>query len=146
MLAWAAFAGGRCRADRRTPVARILIVDDDLAFRFEIRKALVAKGHAVIDTDTPEREHVKSAPKPELIIIDLNMPVMDGDVLASFFVSEWQVRTPIYLWSAGSQEELAARAESVDVAGFFSKVGSIEELVAEIEAVVPPEAPGDDGP
>ncbi|MBF0248617.1 MAG: response regulator [Alphaproteobacteria bacterium] len=58
---------------------KILTVDDDAQVRKLIERFLVAKGHEVVTAENGEQGvAVAKGERPDLIIMDLNMPVMDG--------------------------------------------------------------------
>lgn len=60
-------------------MAKILVVDDDGDLRELIRRMIVAKGHSVeTAADGEQGVRAAQASTPDLILMDLNMPVMDG--------------------------------------------------------------------
>src|ERR1051326_561165 len=59
--------------------ARILVVDDDPQIRRVLRTALVAQGYEAIDARNGEEAIERlNEEKPDLIILDVNMPRMNG--------------------------------------------------------------------
>ena len=61
------------------PTARIMIVDDDPQIRRVLRTALVAQGYEVMDARNGEEALEKLRDeKVDLIVLDMNMPGMDG--------------------------------------------------------------------
>ena len=75
-------AGG---AERPADGARVLVVDDDLDARSALADVLEEEGYEVACARNGKEalEHLRSLPRPSLIILDLLMPEMDG----------WQFRT-----------------------------------------------------
>ena len=65
--------------DKESPVARILIIDDELLVRMTLRGMLESAGHEVLEA-TNGREGIEQCKinPPNLIITDLIMPEMDG--------------------------------------------------------------------
>jgi len=60
-------------------VARILVVDDDKAVRLLLRAVLERRGHAVVEAaDGDEGLRCYRAAPTDLVITDIQMPVMDG--------------------------------------------------------------------
>jgi signal transduction histidine kinase len=60
-------------------VARILHIEDDPANRLLVRKLLIAEGHQVIDAiDGLEGVRLALSERPELVLVDLNLPGLDG--------------------------------------------------------------------
>ncbi len=117
-------------------MAQVVFVDDDEKLLAEIRGAFEGEGWSVQATDSPEREHVKIRPRPAVILIDLDMPLMDGDVLCSFLIHEWGVKSPIYLYSSHTEEELKARWEGSGAAGYVCKSWGIERLVEIVRGLI----------
>jgi two-component system KDP operon response regulator KdpE len=70
-------AGARCRY--RPNVAQLLLVEDDPAIRQSLVRALSERGHAVTSTTTAmdALQQVVAAP-PDLVILDLGLPGLDG--------------------------------------------------------------------
>ena len=60
--------------------ARVLIVDDSSTVRMIISKVITDLGHSVVGTAENGREAVQQLDeaKPDLILLDIEMPVMDG--------------------------------------------------------------------
>ena len=60
-------------------MSKVLVVDDDALIRFTVKKLLEARGHEVI-VAAGGKEGIKAAAKhrPDLIILDICMPDMDG--------------------------------------------------------------------
>jgi two-component system, chemotaxis family, chemotaxis protein CheY len=60
-------------------VARILVVDDDNAIRLLLRSMLERRGHSVVEAENGAEglQYYRTAPA-DLVITDIQMPVMDG--------------------------------------------------------------------
>jgi two-component system, chemotaxis family, chemotaxis protein CheY len=60
-------------------VARILVVDDDNAIRLLLRSMLERRGHSVVEAENGAEglQYYRAAPA-DLVITDIQMPVMDG--------------------------------------------------------------------
>jgi len=67
------------RGDGRIGVTTILVVDDSTAIRRILRRALEGAGHRVVEAaDGKEGLEVCRAEHPDLVLLDVDMPVMDG--------------------------------------------------------------------
>lgn len=64
---------------RRTPVQKVLVVDDDPAARYLVRAHLADTRFEIVEAaDGPEALRRAEAERPDMIILDLVMPAMDG--------------------------------------------------------------------
>ena len=64
-------------------MSKILVVDDSKLILEAVKESLVSDGHQVILTDNPlEVPHLIREQHPDLVLIDLNMPTMRGNVVA----------------------------------------------------------------
>src|SRR6185369_17662504 len=62
-----------------TSMARILHIEDDPGNRLLVRKLLQAAGHSVTDAaDGLEGVQLACAERPDLVLVDLNLPGLDG--------------------------------------------------------------------
>ncbi|MFN7132708.1 MAG: response regulator transcription factor [Myxococcales bacterium] len=111
----------------------ILIVDDDADLRDVLKQVLEDEGHvvAVARNGVEALQYLRNAVKPQLILLDLMMPTMDG----------WQFRTeqlkdsglaeiPVVVLSATNQ--LSQRAEPLHARATLNKPISIDELLAAV--------------
>ena len=66
-------------AEGGNPVAQILIVDDEPDVRFVLKIAFEAKGHEIVEAHhgVAALERVKDS-RPDLVVTDVMMPVLDG--------------------------------------------------------------------
>lgn len=120
-------------------VPKVLVVDDDPDNLRMVSRFLQAKGLAVSVTSSPfEVTGLIRAEEPDVIILDVMMPALDGEAVAKFVRSEWpEDRPQIIFYSAidgGPLRELAKRVpRSVAVpktAGLRALHEAIEALVA----------------
>ena len=114
---------------------RILAVDDDdQALRY-IRDALVKPGYAVIATGDPEDvPRLVEEEKPDLVLLDLMLPGVDGIDLMKEIMSARDV--PVIFVSAYGQDQLVARAFEMGADDYVVKPFSPTELVARIRAAL----------
>ena len=114
------------REDKLKPTAEtILIVDDDAIIRDMLRTELEAAGFSVIETENPALVlQMVMQQSPDAVILDVTMPLLDGDRLAGLIVnfrasSESQVK--VFFFSSRPPDELQAMVDAVGVDGFFEK-------------------------
>jgi two-component system KDP operon response regulator KdpE len=112
---------------------RVLVVEDDAPIRRSIVAQLRAAGYDVIEAaDGREAISVTRRDKPDLILTDLAMPVVDGFVLIATLRKI--VTTPIVVLSVRGGEADRVRALDLGADDFVSKPFSVAELLARIRA------------
>lgn len=109
----------------------ILVVEDDRPIRNFITASLKAQGFKYIETDKGMEAIVLSmSHKPDLIILDLGLPDMDGiDVITK--VREWS-KIPIIIVSARENERQKIEALDKGADDYLTKPFGIGELLARI--------------
>ena len=115
---------------------RILIVDDSPIILAAAKHALVAAGYEVETRGSVEEVGARGADGFHLILMDVQMPELYGDDVASVLRHERQIRTPIYLFSTLDETELRQRAADAHVDGFISKQAGTDHLVAEVKRIL----------
>jgi len=113
----------------------ILIVDDEADLRNAVAALLQDEGYAVRTACDGERalQAVASAP-PDLILLDLQMPVMDGTAFADAYHRLAGPHAPIVVCSTQSQEMLT---NGLREAPFLRKPFDIERLLALVASLLP---------
>jgi DNA-binding NarL/FixJ family response regulator len=101
---------------------RAIIADDHAFFRIEVRTILEKRGDIEVHEASDGAEAVAKAVKlkPDVVILDLNMPVMSGYGAAAE-LCRLLPETPILFFSMQGRTQLAADARSIGVQGFVSK-------------------------
>lgn len=115
---------------------RILMVDDSPIILEACSHALVAAGYEVETREGIEDLGAKGSEGFDLILMDVQMPELFGDDVASIMRHEREVRTPIYLFSTLAVDELRERANDARVDGFISKTEGTSHLVAEVTKIL----------
>jgi DNA-binding response OmpR family regulator len=72
----------------------------------------------------------------DLILMDVQMPELYGDDVASVLRNERKVTTPIYLFSSLAPHELAERAQAAGVDGFIHKGEGLDHLLDRVRAIL----------
>jgi two-component system KDP operon response regulator KdpE len=108
---------------------RVLIVDDERAIRRYLRTALEAQGYAVFEAvNGMEALSSVAAARPDLIILDLGLPDLDG-VEVTRRIREW-TQIPIIILSVRDQEQDKIEALDVGADDYLTKPFSTGELMA----------------
>ncbi len=104
-------------------MAKILFVEDDPLILKIYTTRLSADGHEVVTAENGEDGLAKAnESKPDLIVLDVMMPKMDGfAVLEKLRIQEQFKNIPILLYSNLGQEEEIARAKQMGATEFIVK-------------------------
>jgi two-component system, response regulator PdtaR len=111
---------------------RILIAEDETIIRLDLRDLLERSGHEVVAEARDGEEAVALAREhaPELAIMDVRMPKLDGIEAAKTILAERPI--PIVMLTAYGQEELVTRAVEAGVFGYLVKPFREQDLVPAI--------------
>jgi len=123
------------RGDPEKPIRRILLIEDDNGIRSVLRAILEEQGYLVDTAENGSRglEMLRSALAPDLIVLDLRLPIMDG----------WEFRTiqksdpaiggiPVLAISADG----SAQAAAIDAQQYLRKPFSGDQFLAAINQVL----------
>lgn len=114
---------------------KILVVDDEPKIRMFIRANLEARGYEVhLAQDGEEAVEIAARALPDLIILDVNMPRMDG-IEACRRIREW-ADTPIIVLSVGGDEKDKVKALDEGADDYVTKPFGMEELLARIRVAL----------
>ncbi len=115
---------------------RILIVDDQDGPRKTLKSALLNSGYEVIGEGRTGKEAIEFSKglKPDLILMDVKMPEMDG-ITAAKEINQ-RLPVPIIICTAKRDEATIKRAKEAGVMGYLTKPIREEELKATIELAI----------
>src|SRR5579859_8190134 len=112
---------------------KILLVDDHVIVRSGLRNLLGAGCHAQIFEASDGREALQQvrAEKPDLVLLDLNLPGMGGlELLRRILIEDKSTR--ILVLSMHAEPLYVARAMELGARGYLSKNASADELLTAI--------------
>jgi len=112
------------------PVASVLVVEDDEDVRDAIRFALMDEGYDVAcAADGIEAlDYLRRAPRPELILLDMMMPRMDGAEFRAAQVEDPAIATiPVVLVTADARA--LQRMKSMEARAYLKKPVSLDQLL-----------------
>ena len=115
---------------------RVIIADDESLIRMDLREMLTNQGYLVVGEVGDGRSAVNLARelRPDIVIMDIKMPDMDG-IEAAKVLTEERI-APVLLLSAYSQQELVQRARQAGVAGYMIKPFRESDLPPAIEVAL----------
>ena len=115
---------------------RVIIADDESIIRMDLREMLTNLGYLVVGDVGDGRSAVNLARElgPDVVIMDIKMPDMDG-IEAARILTEEKI-APVLLLSAYSQQDLVERAKEAGVAGYIVKPFRESDLAPAIEVAL----------
>jgi AmiR/NasT family two-component response regulator len=112
---------------------RVIIADDESIIRMDLREMLTNLGYLVVGEvgDGQSAVNLARELKPDIVVMDIKMPDMDGIEAATVLTQE--KIAPVLLLTAFSQKELVDRAREAGVAGYIVKPFRESDLGPSIE-------------
>ncbi len=120
---------------KAVPDKKILIVDDDEEFAKLISLELKSKGYNVILAPNGEEGFKKlKSEKPDLVLLDIKMPEMDGFTFVREMKYDWEVkRIPVMILTGFEPMRDLFKMEGI--AGYFVKWSDKPALIKAIEEI-----------
>ena len=121
-----------------SPVARILVVDDDPSVRVLLRRLLERSGYAVAEVGTGEDalERIRREP-PDLVFLDLQLPDQSGHSILEAIRAEPATRLlPVVMLTGLATSEQKVRAYELGVTDFLAKPFAPDELLPRVRSLV----------
>ena len=110
---------------------RILIAEDETLIRMDLVEMLSESGYEVVGQASNGQEAIDLARelKPDLAILDVKMPILDG-ISAATQIIEF---SPVLMLTAFSQKDLIERASDAGAMAYVVKPFTINDLIPAIE-------------
>jgi AmiR/NasT family two-component response regulator len=117
-------------------LARVVIAEDEAIIRLDLKEILTSAGYEVVGESGRGDEAVAlvAEHRPDLAILDIKMPGMDGLRAAREITSQYQVA--VMLLTAFSQRDLIEEARDAGVAAYLVKPFQARELLPAVAGVL----------
>jgi len=117
----------------KSPI-RIVVAEDEALIRMDLVEMLREAGYEVVGEAADGAQAIELAQlhKPDLAILDVKMPVLDGISAAEKIINI----APVLMLTAFSQRELVERARDAGVMAYVVKPFSIGDLIPAIEIAI----------
>ncbi len=116
-----------------TAARRVVIAEDEALIRMDLAEMLSGEGYDVVGQAADGAEAVRLAEEldPDLVVLDVKMPILDG-ISAAERIAEQRI-APVVILTAFSQRDLVERARDAGAMAYVVKPFSSQDLVPAIE-------------
>lgn len=110
------------------PRPRIVVAEDEALIRMDLAEMLTESGYDVVAAVRDGRSAIEQTRllRPDLVVMDVKMPVLDGITAAETIGSEGLA--PVVMLTAFSDKDLVGRASDAGVMGYVVKPFTIDDL------------------
>lgn len=118
-------------------IRNILVVDDSQVDRMRLETVLKNAGYQVVSADNGQSalDAVKQG-KPDLILMDINMPVMDGFAATRILHNDDEYKDiPVIFVTAKDQKADKAWGQMLGAKGYITKPFSDDEVLAQVRSI-----------
>ncbi len=123
-------------------MATILVVDDELGIRALLSEILTDEGHAVeLAENAAQARAVRERLKPELVLLDIWMPDVDGISLLKEWGASGQLTMPVIMMSGHGTIDTAVEATKFGAMAFLEKPITLQKLLRAVEQALIKPAP-----
>ena len=119
------------------PALRIVIADDEPITRMDLKEFLEERGYSVLGEATDGFDAIEMCKKikPDLVLMDIKMPLLDG-LSAARILQQEQIGATIVLLIAYSEREFIDSAKEIGVSGYLVKPIDEKSIIPCIELAV----------
>jgi response regulator NasT len=118
----------------QNPRVRIVVAEDEALIRMDLVEMLIEAGYEVLAqaADGAQAIELVKEHQPDLAILDVKMPILDGISAAEEIISF----CPVLMLTAFSQRDLVDRARDAGVMAYVLKPFTINDLIPAIEIAI----------
>jgi DNA-binding NtrC family response regulator len=115
-------------------MATILVVDDELGIRALLSEILTDEGHSVeLAENAAQARAVRERVRPDLVLLDIWMPDVDGITLLKEWGSAALLTMPVIMMSGHGTIDTAVEATKVGAIAFLEKPITLQKLLRAVE-------------
>jgi DNA-binding NtrC family response regulator len=115
-------------------MAIILVVDDELGIRALLSEILTDEGHTVeLAENAAQARAVRERLKPDLVLLDIWMPDVDGITLLKEWGATGQLSMPVIMMSGHGTIDTAVEATKFGALAFLEKPITLQKLLRAVE-------------
>jgi DNA-binding NtrC family response regulator len=115
-------------------MATILVVDDELGIRALLSEILTDEGHTVeLAENAAQARQVRESLRPDLVLLDIWMPDVDGVTLLKEWSAGGQLNMPVIMMSGHGTIDTAVEATKFGASAFLEKPITLQKLLRAVE-------------
>lgn len=115
-------------------MASILVVDDEMGIRELLNEILTDEGHSVVAAQNAhEARNARNNLEPDLVLLDIWMPEVDGVTLLKEWSSSGQLTMPVVMMSGHATIDTAVEATRIGAVNFLEKPIALQKLLKTVE-------------
>jgi DNA-binding response OmpR family regulator len=116
-------------------VARVLVVEDDLAIQLLISETLRSRGHEPFTaSDGPSAAPAAREHRPDLVLLDIGLPGLDGFGVLEQLKRDDELRDiPVVIVTAWGEPDYMERALSLGALDYIRKPFNVDDLLDRVE-------------
>ena len=115
-------------------MASILVVDDEMGIRELLNEILTDEGHSVVAAqNAQEARNARNNLEPDLVLLDIWMPEVDGVTLLKEWSSTGQLTMPVVMMSGHATIDTAVEATRIGAVNFLEKPIALQKLLKTVE-------------
>jgi DNA-binding NtrC family response regulator len=115
-------------------MATILVVDDELGIRALLSEILTDEGHTVeLAENAAQARQVRESLRPDLVLLDIWMPDVDGITLLKEWSASGQLAMPVIMMSGHGTIDTAVEATKFGASAFLEKPITLQKLLRAVE-------------
>jgi DNA-binding NtrC family response regulator len=115
-------------------MASILVVDDEMGIRELLNEILTDEGHSVVSAqNADEARKARENLEPDLVLLDIWMPDVDGVTLLKEWSSNGQLTMPVVMMSGHATIDTAVEATRIGAVNFLEKPIALQKLLKTVE-------------
>ena len=123
-------------------MATILVVDDELGIRALLSEILTDEGHTVeLAENAAQARSVRESLRPDLVLLDIWMPDVDGITLLKEWGAANQLTMPVIMMSGHGTIDTAVEATRYGAIAFLEKPITLQKLLRAVEQALAKPAP-----
>jgi response regulator NasT len=118
------------------PSLRVVVAEDEALIRLDLVEMLTEAGYEVVGQagDGEAAISITEKEKPDLVVMDVKMPKLDG-ISAAERIANQRI-APVVILTAFSQRDLVERARDAGAMAYLTKPFTIDDLMPAIELAV----------